>query len=198
MPALGSALLAALLFAAPGHPATSDETVYTGSGSIAVASQLDRPGSPGHDTDDAVPGGSTSGEAVAGLGPASSVAGPPAPAEGDSHRPTSPDSDHAFGITVQPVTGLYPGKRSRLQIVFHNPQPVAISVRTATVTATGPRACPLDTSLILRTRTFVHKVIVPAHGAKAKSLRFGMRKTATDGCQNAVFTLTVTATAVRA
>src|SRR5207342_2842577 len=103
-------------------------------------------------------------------------------------RPIPGEPNRSFEIVVGNVSGLYPGRLNRIPIVFHNPQPIPISVLTATTTATGPPGCPLETSLILRTRTFRHSVLVPARGSKAKSLRFGMRKTATDGCQNGVFT----------
>lgn len=183
--ALGLGMLAGVLLVVPGSSATSElqPLDYFGIGSTTLSTHtvLGRPARLADDTS----------------GDSSSATSSDA-SELEQSTAASADSAHRFRITVGNASGLYPGRRNRLQIVFHNPQSVPISVRTATTTATGPAGCPLDTSLVLRTRTFIHRVIVPAHGSKAKSLRFGMRTTATDGCQNGVFTITVTATAVRA
>jgi hypothetical protein len=103
----------------------------------------------------------------------------------------------SFKVTVGNVAGLYPGKRQRLPVRFSNPLPYPIRIDTATTTAAAPRGCPPDTSLLLRTRTF-HHLIIGTNRAQAKTLRFGMLKTATDACQDGTFTVTVSVAAVRA
>ena len=102
-----------------------------------------------------------------------------------------------FKVALGTVSGLYPGKKQRLRVTFSNPLAYPIRIGTATPTATSPSGCPIDTSLRLRTRTFTHLVIRP-NKSERKSLRFGMLKSATDACQNATFTITVSVTAVRA
>jgi hypothetical protein len=186
--ALGLGLLAGALLVVPGSSASPAPLTYEGSGSttVAISSSLGRP------SDSTNAGGDLSSGSTAATDSAD---------KGDpdsSHRPPIPDSAHRFGITVGNVSGLYPGSHNRIPVTFRNPMPVRISVRTATTWATGPADCPVETSLILRTRTFIHRVLIPPHGSRSKTLRFGMRKAAPDGCQNAVFTITVTATAIRA
>ena len=190
---LGLALLAAILLAVPRPteaPSTRSMTfVAVGSSTALVASQ---PGGPANLR------GGTTGTGTEQSGSDNVVPGTSTERRvkpGDSlHRPTEPDGH--FRISVDDVSGLYPGKRSRLQVHFHNPLPFPLSVRTATTRATGPAGCPIGTSLILRTRTFVHRSVIPANGTLHKTLPFGMRPTAPDGCQNAHFTIYVTATAV--
>lgn len=103
----------------------------------------------------------------------------------------------SFKVAVGSIAGLYPGKRQRLPVRFTNPLPYPIRIQTATTTATGPRGCPPDASLLLRTRRF-HHLVIGTNRSQSKTLRFRMLKTATDACQNAIFTVTVSATAVRA
>jgi hypothetical protein len=103
----------------------------------------------------------------------------------------------SFRVAVGSVVGLYPGNRQRLPLRLSNPLPYPIRIQTATTTATGPHGCPPDTSLLLRTRTF-HRLVIGTNRSQSKTLRFGMLKTATDACQNGMFTVTVSVTAVRA
>ena len=103
----------------------------------------------------------------------------------------------SFNVVVGSVDGLYPGKRQRLPVRFSNPLPYPIRINTATTTATAPRGCAPDTSLLLRTRTF-HHFVIGTNRSQPKTLRFGMLKTATDACQSGTFTVTVSVTAVRA
>jgi hypothetical protein len=103
----------------------------------------------------------------------------------------------SFKVVVGSVDGLYPGKRQRLPVRFSNPLPYPIRINTATTTATAPRGCAPDTSLLLRTRTF-HHLVVGTNRSQPKTLRFGMLKTATDACQSGTFTVTVSVTAVHA
>jgi hypothetical protein len=117
-------------------------------------------------------------------------------AAGDITKPR-PRRHGGFNVKVGAVSGLYPGKIQRLPVLFSNPLPYPIRIRTATTSATGPAACPPDTSLLLRTRTFPH-LIVGTNTSKRKFLRFGMLKSATDACQSGAFTVTVTAKALRA
>jgi hypothetical protein len=103
----------------------------------------------------------------------------------------------SFRVAVGSVGGLYPGKLQRLPVRLTNPLPYPIRIQTATTTATGPRGCPPDTSLLLRTRTF-HRLTIRTNRSQSKTLRFGMLKSATDACQNGTFTVTVSVMAVRA
>jgi hypothetical protein len=118
-----------------------------------------------------------------------------ATAAGDITKPTARHG--GFNVKVGTVSGLYPGKIQRLPVVFSNPLPYPIRIRTATTSATGPAACPADANLLLRTRTFRH-LIVKTNTTTRKSLRFGMLNTAPDACQSGTFTVTVTAKARRA
>jgi hypothetical protein len=101
----------------------------------------------------------------------------------------------SFTVIVGRVSGLYPGKRQRLPVIFSNPLPYPIRIGTVTTTATGPRGCPIDSSLLLRPRTFSH-LLIRTNRSQHKTLRFGMLKSATDACQNGAFTVTVSATAI--
>jgi hypothetical protein len=103
----------------------------------------------------------------------------------------------SFKVVVGSIEGLYPGQRQRLPVRLSNPLPYPIRIQTATTTATGPRGCPPDTSLLLRTRTF-HRLVIGTNRSQSKTVRFGMLKAATDACQNGTFTVTVSVTAVRA
>jgi hypothetical protein len=103
----------------------------------------------------------------------------------------------AFTVSVGAVRGLYPGKRQRLPVTFSNPLPYPIRIQSATTMATGPRGCPIDTSLLLRPRAFSH-LLIRTNRSQHRTLRFGMLRSATNACQNGTFTVTVTATAMRA
>lgn len=182
--ALGAALLAGVLAVISGSSALPAEVAFEGVGSTTVATQ------------------GQLGRAVAGQAPGQAArrAADDAERSGSQTRGVrgpSGDLSHRFGVQIGPVPLLYPGSLSRIPITFVNPQSVRLSVRTATLSATGPPSCPPDQHLILGTRVFKHKVYVPAQGTKLKRIKLGMQPSAPDGCQGAVFTLTVRATAIR-
>jgi hypothetical protein len=102
-----------------------------------------------------------------------------------------------FGVVVGDVSGLYPGRRIDLPVTFVNGHGAAILVRTAKVTATGTAQCGSE-HLLLSDITFSTPIRVPARSSSSTQLPFGLLATAPDGCQDATFTVTVTAKATSA
>ncbi len=108
-----------------------------------------------------------------------------------------------FGVRVGSLTGLSPGVTRTLPVDLHNPFRFDISVvsyaANASVTAVGDGAAGCSASdlvLPIGTVTLDPPRFLPAGGRNDLTIPVTLSSKAPPACQNVVFTVTVTATAV--
>jgi hypothetical protein len=98
--------------------------------------------------------------------------------------------DDAFTLSAQ-VGGLFPGAHLLLPVTVHNPQPDALIVARATVTAGDASA--LCTGNYLTADPLTEPVPIAARGTRTVMLAMRMSAAAPDACQGAIFPLTLVA-----
>lgn len=102
----------------------------------------------------------------------------------------------ALGVSVQPVTRLYPGASPGLSVVFRNGEKFDELLTAATTSTPGAPGCP-PAMFTLSTYHFRPAVrLRPGHRV-TKRLPFGLRAAAPAACQERTFTVRVTGRVVQ-
>ena len=99
-------------------------------------------------------------------------------------------------VTVQPVTGLYPGASRPLTVTFRNDQKFDVLLKSATTSTTGVTGCPAS-AFSVATFPFQPAPRLRSGRAVTRTLTFGLRSTAGQKCQKRVATVRVTGRVVR-
>jgi hypothetical protein len=115
---------------------------------------------------------------------------------------TDPSSGtFAFTVQATPVEGLYPGAVRKLNLTLTNPYNFDLqmtAIRADLVATSNPGCAPVATNLELQPYTGDVPSKIPARDSKeAGSVPLRMPNTVANDCQEAVFTIQLTADATR-
>ena len=100
-----------------------------------------------------------------------------------------------LGVTVRPVSGLYPGGTRPLTVTFRNNATFDVTVASATTSSPGSSGCPAG-NLTLTSERFRPPLVIGAGRSRTATIGIGLRDTAGPRCQASRFTIRVTARAV--
>jgi hypothetical protein len=103
-----------------------------------------------------------------------------------------------FDVLVGSVSGMYPGSSSPIQVTFVNPESFAIKVTSVTPAATlSPSVSGCSGGDIQFGSPSELNKVVPRNASATVSIPVGLKSSTNDPCKGKVFTVTVTATAVK-
>lgn len=116
---------------------------------------------------------------------------------------TAPGSPgFAFTVQATPVEGLYPGAVRKLNLTLKNPYDFDLqmtAIRADLVSTSNPGCAPTATNLEVQPYTgSLPTTIASDDSAETGSIPLHMPNTVANDCQQAVFTISVTADATRA
>ncbi len=104
----------------------------------------------------------------------------------------------SFGVTLGALTGLYPGGTKPMTVTYTNPESFDIKVTSVTpaAAATTSKAGCAGSNVTFGAVSLLNKV-VSRNGQATVTIPVGLIRTAANACKGAVFTITVTASAVK-
>jgi hypothetical protein len=108
--------------------------------------------------------------------------------------------DHHFGVAVGHAQTLYPGLTRALPVTYSNPNnfDIFISTYRVSVSSANAAACPASNLLVPNGTITLNPNLKAAKNASVTtSVPIKLSATAPDGCQQATFTITVNASAVK-
>ena len=105
-------------------------------------------------------------------------------------------SQPALGVTVRPVTRLYPGAHPGLTATFRNTATFDVLLTAATSATSGVRGCPAS-AFVLSTYRFHPAVRLRPGRSVTRRLPFAMSATAPEACQQRTVTVRVTGRVTR-
>ena len=111
----------------------------------------------------------------------------------------NPSCPHTFGVRVGQTPLLYPGVSRSLPVTFSNPNNFAIAVNSyrVTVASTATACTASNLEVVAGTVSLTPGLTIAKNASILATIPIKLGASAPDACQNATFTITVNASAVK-